>query len=487
MIEKLRENDLLIKQENIVHNVSTHDRCSTPVEISVKPQWFIDVLSHKKELYDAGLKLNWAPKTMRARYLNWVENLAWNWCISRQRYFGIPFPVWYCKNCGNVILADIEDLPVDPLKDKPKHACKCGCTEFIGESDVMDTWATSSLTPQISTDIYTQKGLDDSMVPMNLRPNAHDNIRVWDFYTIVKSLYHFNKLPWNDLMISGYVTSADGSKLAKSKGNNTNSPQKIIETYSADVTRYWANSLTLGKDNAFSLIEFDNGKKLINKIWNASKFVLSFLENYTPQEQDLEIMDKWLIEKYKDLYVRYISLLDKYEIALALNELEKFFWNFCDNYIELVKRRLYNPDIYGEKQCNSAKYTCYYVLLGILKMFSPVLPHITEEIYMNFYAERENSKSIHISNYLNMGEDANKTLIENGNKVIDILSAVRQFKSENNVSLKTFIKDIKVSSKINNFIKQAEVDLKAVCSINEIDYKDGDFNVEIGEIIPDEQ
>ena len=486
IIEKLRENDLLIKQENITHAVSTHDRCGTPVEIAVKPQWFIDVLSHKDELYQAGLDLNWAPKTMRARYLNWVSNLAWNWCISRQRFFGIPFPVWYCKKCGKTILASEKDLPVDPLKDLPKTPCECGCNEFIPETDVMDTWATSSLTPQICTDMETGKGLDDTMVPMNLRPNAHDNIRVWDFYTITKSLYHFGKLPWKDLMISGYVTSADGSKLAKSKGNNTNSPQQIIKQYSADTTRYWANNLTLGKDTAFSLVEFDNGKKLINKIWNASKFVLSFLEGYTPKEQELEIMDRWILEKYKELYTKFISLLDKYEIALALNELERFFWNFCDNYIELVKRRLYNPDVYGEKACNSAKYTCYNVLLGMLKMFAPVLPHITEEIYMDFFADKENQKSIHISGYLNLGEDYDKEIIEKGNKVIEIVGLVRQFKSENNVSLKTFIKDIAITSQITDFLKEAEVDVKAVCSINEIKYNDGEFNVLIGEIVPDD-
>ena len=487
VIEKLKENDLLIKQENICHDVSTHDRCGTPIEIAVKKQWFIDVLSHKDELYQAGLDLNWYPKTMRARYLNWVENLAWNWCISRQRYFGIPFPVWYCKNCGKVMLADKQDLPVDPLKDQPKHACSCGCTEFVGETDVMDTWATSSLTPQISTDLYTHKGLDDSMVPMTLRPNAHDNIRVWDFYTITKSLYHFNKLPWRDLMISGYVTSEDGSKLAKSKGNNTNSPQNIIKTYSADVTRYWANSLTLGKDTVFSLVEFENGKKLVNKIWNASKFVLSFLQDYSPREVNLEIIDKWIIEKYKDLFVRFTALLDRYEIALAVNELEKFFWNFCDNYIEIVKRRLYNPDVYGAEKCESAKYACYHVLLGMLKLFSPVLPHITEEIYMDYYAEKENKKSIHISGYLNMGTDVDKTLLENGDKIVDIVSQLRQFKSENKVSLKTFIKDMTITSNITDFLKQAEVDIKAVCSVNEIIYKEGnEFKVDVGEVIPDE-
>lgn len=487
IIAKLKENDFLIKQDSITHAVSTHERCGTPIEIAVKKQWFIDVLSHKDELYQAGLNLNWYPKAMRARYLNWVENLAWNWCISRQRYFGIPFPVWYCKDCGKVILADVQDLPVDPLKDKPNKPCECGCMEFIGETDVMDTWATSSLTPQISTDLFTGEGFSDKMVPMNLRPNAHDNIRVWDFYTITKSLYHFGKLPWNDLMISGYVTSADGSKLAKSKGNNTNSPQEIIKNYSADVTRYWANSLTLGKDTAFSLVEFENGKKLVNKIWNVSKFVLSFLQDYSPKAVDLEIVDKWIIEEYKDLYNRFIKFLNRYEIALALNELEKFFWNFCDNYIEIVKRRLYNPDVYGQDKCDSAKYACYHILLGMLKMFAPILPHITEEIYMDYYAEKENCKSLHISGYLNMGEEVDSTLIANGERIVDIVSGVRQFKSENKVSLKTFIQDITITSNINDFLRKAEVDIKAVCSVNEIEYIDGDkFDIQIGEVIPDE-
>ncbi|MGI5842520.1 MAG: class I tRNA ligase family protein, partial [Christensenellales bacterium] len=466
--------------------VSTHDRCGTPIEIAVKKQWFIDVLSHKQELLQAGLDLNWYPKTMRARYINWVENLAWNWCISRQRYFGVPFPVWQCKDCGKVKVADVEDLPVDPLKDMPKTPCSCGSTDFQGETDVMDTWATSSLTPQISLDVYSEKGLSDFMVPMSLRPNAHDNIRVWDFYTIVKSLYHFNKLPWKDLMISGYITSPDGSKLAKSKGNNVHSPQGILKTYSADVTRYWANSLTLGKDTAFSLVEFDNGKRLVNKIWNASKFVLSFLEDYVPQEVALEEMDKWIIEKYKQTYTLFLSHLEKYEISLALASVEKLFWTFCDDYIELVKRRLYNPDVYGREAYESARYASYHVLLGMLKMFSPVLPHITEEIYMNFFADKEDKNSIHISTYLNLGTEFDEQIIENGNYLMQVVSLVRQFKSENKVSLKTFLKSITITSHISDFIKKSEADLKGVNSVHEIIYKEGDFNVEMGEIIPDE-
>lgn len=487
IIEKLKENDLLIKQEELCHAVSTHERCGTPIEIVVKKQWFIDVLSHKDEIYKAGQDLNWYPSSMRSRFLNWVENLQWNWCISRQRYYGVPFPVWYCKHCGKVIVASEDELPVNPLSTSPKHACECGCTEFEPERDVMDTWATSSLTPQICTDLVTHKGLDDTMVPMNLRPNAHDNIRVWDFYTVVKSLYHFGKLPWNDVMISGYVTSADGSKLSKKSGNNKNSPQDIIANYSADVTRYWANNLSLGKDTCFSLDSFDAGKKLTNKIWNASKFVLSFLYDYDPKPVKLLPMDAYILEKYKKVYASFVKNLDRYDISLALNEAERFFWGFCDDYIELVKRRLYNPDVYGEEAKQSAQYACYYTLLGMLKMFANFMPHLTEEIYMNYYAEKENQKSIHISGYLDLGKEIDETLIKNGEEVMNIVSGIRQFKSENKISLKTFIKDLTVSSKNTEFIKLCEVDIKAVGSINTLNCQDGEFGLEFGEIIPDEE
>ncbi len=487
IIEKLKEKDLLIKQEELVHAVSTHERCGTPIEITVKKQWFIDVLSHKDEIYQAGLDLNWHPENMRARFLNWVENLQWNWCISRQRYYGVPFPVWYCKHCGKVHVADESELPVNPLSSTPNCACECGSTEWEPEHDVMDTWATSSLTPQICCDLVTEKGLDDSMAPMNLRPNAHDNIRVWDFYTVVKSLYHFGKLPWTDVMISGYVTSADGSKLSKKSGNNKNSPQDIISQYSADVTRYWANNLSLGKDTCFSLDSFDAGKKLTNKIWNASKFVLSFLYDYKPHEVELLPMDKWILEKYKKVYKSFMKNLDRYDISLALNEVERFFWDFCDDYIELVKRRLYNPDVYGEKATESAKYSCYYILLGLLKMFAPYMPHLTEEIYMDYYAAHENKPSIHISGYLNLGEDYDDDFVKAGEEVMAIVSGIRQFKSENKISLKTFIKDLKVTTPHADFVKTCEVDLKAVGSLNNLEVVKGDYNLEFGEIVVEEE
>ena len=474
-IEALKEEGLLEKQEAICHAVSTHDRCGTPVEIMVKKQWFIDVLSHKDKIYQAGLDLNWHPQNMRARFLNWVEGLSWNWCISRQRYFGVTFPVWFCKNCGEVMLADDDMLPVDPqqiVMDKPCQ--KCGSVDFEPEVDVMDTWATSSLTPQICTDLHTGKGLDDTMTPMSLRPNAHDNIRVWDFYTIVKSLYHFDKLPWTDVMISGYVLASSGDKLAKSKGNADITPQEMIEEYSADVARYWASNLTLGRDTAFSTVACENGKKLVNKIWNASKFVLSFLEDYEVREVELLPFDKYVIEKYKDLYNKFIAYFSRFDFTLAINELEKFFWNFCDNVIEIVKNRLYKPEIYGEQAKESAQYMCYHVLLGMLKFFAPILPHITEEIYMDYFAKKEQCKSIHLSKYLNIGTDVDGQMIEKGDAVIELVSSIRQFKSENKKSLKTKIDAVDVQCPYIDFMLACEDDIKSVTSVDNFIFTQGE-------------
>jgi valyl-tRNA synthetase len=472
IIEKLKDLDLLIKQDEISHAVSTHERCGTPIEITVKKQWFIDVLSDIKSIYKAGEELNWYPKTMQPRFLNWVENYGWNWCISRQRYFGVSIPVWYCADCREVIVADESQLPVNPLKDKPIIPCsKCGSRNFIPESDVFDTWQTSSLTPQICTDLVTNEGLSDRMIPMNLRPNAHDNIRVWDFYTVVKSLFHFGKLPWKDLMISGYVTSSDGSKLAKSKANSKNSPQEIIANYSADVTRYWADNLSPGKDTAFALDDFVNGQKVVNKLWNASKFVLSFLEDYDYHEVELLPIDKWIVERLKETYTSYKKALDRYEIAFSLNELEKFFWNFCDNYIEIAKKRLYNPDIYGDGAKKSAQLACYICLKNMLKMFSIYIPHITEEIYMSYFGEKENQKSIHISLFDDLGEP-DKKIISDGNDFVQLVSKIRQFKSENNYSLKEEISEVVVSG-YGDFVKSADYDLKAVGNIAKVSFKKG--------------
>ena len=475
IVEKLKEKGILYDRQEIVHNVATHERCGTAIEILTKPQWFIKLLERKNEIYSAGDKCKWYPETMKKRFLNWVEGLKWDWCISRQRYFGIPFPVWYCADCGETIVVNIEDLPVDPSVTAPKCTCpKCGGKNFTPEKDVLDTWATSSLTPQLACDLFTHKGLDDSYIPMDLRPNAHDNIRVWDFYTIAKSLLHFGKLPWGNVMISGWGLSATGTKLSKSKSNGgTLTPPQACEKYSADVTRYWASNASLGKDVFIVDEEFNNGTKLMQKLWNASRFVLPFIENYTPKEVKLLPMDAWIIECYKDSFIRFKRSLEKYEMGLALNEIEHLFWNFCDNYIEIAKNRLYKPEIYGEQAKESAQYASSTVLRGLLKLFSIYMPHITEVIYQDAFAKLENCKSIHISGYLDLGDKIDAQLIANGDEVCDIVSQIRGFKSQNNLSMKAEINEMIVTN-YSDFVKENEIDIKAVGSVNNIIYKTGE-------------
>lgn len=497
IIKDLISQGYMIKQDDILHNVATHERCGTPMEITIKKQWFIDILSKKDSYIDAGNKINWYPSHMRARYTNWIENLEWDWCISRQRYFGVPFPVWYCKDCGKVIVADEKDLPVNPLKDNPSKTCECGCQEFIPENDVLDTWATSSVTPFINLNWYDDKSFMSDKLPMSLRPNAHDIIRTWDFYTIVKSLYHTNKIPWENVMISGHVMANKNEKISKRKGNSKMEPLTLLETYSADVVRLWAATGSLGNDILFSEEEFRNKNKLVNKIFNASKFVLMHLEGFEKNSDNGEKvqlnpfdvndkvtllpMDNWIISKFNDVYRRYKSHLEKYEVGLGLVDIEKFFWEFCDDYIEIVKNRLYKPEIYGEESRKSGLYACYHVLFGMLKCFAIYIPHITEEIYQSYYRNVEKNISLHQCQMGDIkGLTENDCYLEYGNKVVEIISAARRYKSENNISLKAEIDSISVVTPNPEKLKLAETDIASTCSCKSVNFTESEtFSVDV--------
>ncbi|MCR5766937.1 MAG: valine--tRNA ligase [Lachnospiraceae bacterium] len=493
MIEDLKEQGYMIRQEETAHNVATHERCGTPMEITIKKQWFIDILSNKEEYLKAGDSINWYPAHMKARYSNWVENLEWDWCISRQRYFGVPFPVWYCKSCGAVTVPDIEDLPVNPLKDKPKRPCSCGCSDFEPEKDIMDTWATSSVTPLINLDWYDEKTFRKEMTPMSLRPNAHDIIRTWDFYTIVKSLYHTGMIPWKDVMISGHVMASKGEKISKRKSNSSMEPAELIKQFSADVVRLWTSSGSLGNDIVFSEEEFKNAGKLINKIYNAAKFVIMQLEGFEKTDDNgnavtlnafdknepvnLMIMDKWIISSFNNMLSRFEKYLDKYEIGLAIGELEKFFWSYCDDYIEIIKNRVYKPEIYGENARKSGLYAAYHTLLGMIKCFAIYIPHITEEIYQGYFIKYENEISIHRTLIGKIPEDCGikDCELEAGQIAVDIISELRKYKSERNLSLKETIDTVQVILDTDIDMGAVLEDIKATASCKSIIFSKGDI------------
>ncbi len=475
IIEDLKKENLLIGQKPIKHAVKVHERCGTEIEYLKTKQWFIRYLDLREDMLKWGQELNWHPEHMRVRYEHWVKGLAWDWLISRQRYFGIPFPVWYCKKCEYVVLANIDDLPVDPIKDKPPiHKCPdCGHTEFIPEEDVLDTWATSSLTPQIATSLIKDEAMQKRVYPMSLRPQAHDIITFWLFNTTVKSRLHNDVNPWKDVMIAGHAQDPSGKKMSKSKGNVVE-PQAMIEKYSSDALRFWAASSRLGDDLPFQEKDLVAGEKFINKLWNASKFSLLHLEDYDmkkPDQKDLDIMDRWILSRLSRIIKSSTESLDRYEYYRNKLDVENFFWHdFCDNYLEIVKDRLYNPDQRGELAKKSGQFGLYESLLGILKLMAPIMPFITEEIYHLHFAKKEAKKSIHSAVWptLDMVDvEAEKI----GEVVIAAVEFARKSKSEKSASLKTDITKMTIKAKITKEeFEKARKDIMSSTRSAHIDY-----------------
>jgi valyl-tRNA synthetase len=449
ILEDLEKDGSLVFQEHLSHAVNVHERCGTDIEYVATKQWFIKYLDLKEQFLKNGAELNWYPKHMKHRYDNWVKGLKWDWCISRQRFFGVPFPVWYCKECKETIIANVNKLPVDPLKDKPTRKCKCGSDEFIGEKDILDTWATSSLTPQLATELFKGKKIYDKLFPMSIRPQAHDIITFWLFNTLVKSQLHYGKNPWKDVVISGHALDPRGKKMSKSKGNVVE-PQLVLEKYSSDALRFWAAGSKLGDDLPYQEKDLVTGQKFITKLWNASKFTFMHLEDYKGgKPKKLEVIDEWILVKLNEIIKNSTLSFEKYEYSRTKSDVENFFWHtFCDNYLEIVKDRLYNPDQRGKSERLSAQYGLYHGLLGVLKLMAPIMPHITEELYHAFFKVKEKAKSIHISSWPSEVE-VDKKVEKVGDLVVYAVSKVRQAKSENNMSLKNPIKGLIVKGKIS--------------------------------------
>lgn len=471
IIKLLSDNGMLIDSKNITHAVAVHERCGKEIEIIPSKQWYIDILSNKELFLKAADKINWYPAHMKNRYMLWVENLKWDWCISRQRYFGVPIPIWYCKQCGKVILASEEMLPINPLETNPNKPCSCGCNEFISESSVFDTWATSSVTPQINGKWREENDISSKLLPMSMRTQAHEIIRTWAFYTIVKSLYHTGEIPWKDIMICGFVLAKKGEKISKSKSNSELSPSVLIEDHSADVIRYWAASSKLGTDTFFSIEELGIAKRFITKLWNASKFAISHLHDIDlGADIDLMPVDRWIIERCKQTVFEVTRLLNQYEIGSARHEVDDFFWkDMCDNYLEIVKERLYQPEKRGYKERQSAQHALYYCMLNILKLYAIYVPHITEYIYQEFFRRIEDNISLHKSCWENVTFIDNEIIVF-GDQLKAVIAETRKYKSENALSMKTEIDEviIKSDTRFVEMFRQTICDIKACCSANGI-------------------
>ncbi|RJQ17061.1 valine--tRNA ligase [Candidatus Woesearchaeota archaeon] len=476
IIEELKEKQLLVKQEFLHQTVGTCWRCNTPVEFMVTKQWFIKTLQYKDALLKQAEKIEWYPSFYKVRFDDWTKNLQWDWCISRQRFYGVPIPVWYCEKCHNPVFPDKKDLPVDPLETKPEKKCSCGNTTFIPEQDVFDTWMTSSVSPQIAARWLEKPALYKKLAPMDLRPQSHDIIRTWAFYTILKSYLHFKSVPWKQVGIGTYVLDPKGKGMHKSKGNAVWADD-LLKKYDVDALRYWVSTANWGEDLPFQEKELVAGKRFLTKMWNASKFVIMNLQEYAEKKPHLTPVDAWMMSKLNKMLKSYDDYFSQYKTGEAKKIAEQFFWNFCDNYLEIVKDRLYNPKNYDEEAVASAKYTLYHVLLAILKLFAPFVPHITEDIYQRYYKEKEGMQSIHVSPLPEIGK-TDEALEKTGDIMTAIISAVRKYKTENKLSLKTEIE--KLTLEVDKDIEQFLPDIKAVCNAKEVIFGSGDREVIAG-------
>ena len=499
IIADLKAKNLLLKQELIKRAVKCAERSGVPIEILVVPQWFVKILDKKDQLKAKANECQWFPEYMRIRIEQWIDGLSWDWCISRQRFFGVKFPLWYSKKEGEegkILVADINQLPCDPVLDLPHGYLR---DEVEAETDIMDTWATSSISPQlssygISAEICFDRARHQKLFPADMRPQAHEIIRTWAFYTIVKAMLHENSVPWKNLMISGWCLASDKTKMSKSKGNVV-TPTSLIEEKGSDIVRYWASTSHLGADTAYSEEVFKIGQKLLTKLLNASKFCSMNFALLQEEASITKAADLWVLSKLYKTTQCVTKEFEKFEYARAREAVEEFFWkDFCDNYLEICKVRSYgleaeklagidlNEDqkreILAKQQ--SAISTLQVCLNTILKLFAPFVPHICDEIYSTIFAE-EFAKTGSINargNWPRLSEKFfNQKFYDIGEAALAVIFEVRKFKSGHNISMKTTVKKIIINCEKD--LSEIAEDLKNVCNAEELEISKGNFSVQI--------
>ena len=384
--------ELHAEAKPITHAVRFYEKGDRPLEIVTSRQWYLKNggldMDLREQLLERGRELEWHPGTMHVRYENWVNGLNSDWLLSRQRFFGVPIPLWYpVKADGSIdhdnpIAPTDEQLPIDPYRDVPD-----GYTReqrdlpggFVGDSDVMDTWGTSSLSPQFVGRFGEPDSLMDRIFPMDLRPQAHEIIRTWLFYAVVRAHLQHGSLPWKHVAISGWVLDPDRRKMSKSKGNVV-TPMHLIERYGADAVRYWARSGRPGRDTTADENQMKVGRKLAIKLLNASKFALSNAEGQADDPEITEPLDAAMLTRLAELVEDVTTAFDQFDYARALEITETFFWSFTDNYIELVKSRAYGSR--GDSARDSARAALRLAIETLLKLFAPHIPFVTEEMVM---------------------------------------------------------------------------------------------------------
>jgi valyl-tRNA synthetase len=477
IVDQLRASgDLLGDPRPITHQVKFYEKGDRPLEIVTSRQWFVRTMEVRGALLQRGRELEWHPPYMRARFENWINGLAGDWCVSRQRFFGVPFPVWYkVRTDGTLdydarLLPPEDRLPIDPSTDVPggyREDQRNQPGGFAGDPDIMDTWATSSLTPQIAGRWEEDPDLFARVFPMDVRPQAHDIIRTWLFDTVLRSHFEFDALPWKHAAISGWVLDPDRKKMSKSKGNVV-TPMGLLEEHGSDGVRYWAASGRPGTDTAFDTGQMKVGRRLAIKLLNASKFVLGRPE---PQGDVTAPVDRGLLTSLARIVRDSTTDLEEYNYTRVLERTETFFWSYCDDYLELVKGRRYGDQ--GDALASSANGALLASLSTMLRLFAPFLPFVTEEVW-SWWREG----SVHRSAW----PSAEEVLAVCGGKedargvealqfAAAVLGAIRKKKSEEQRPLKTSVARavVRAPAALLSLLTEVEADLRAAGLISQLE------------------
>jgi len=479
--------DMVGEAKPITHPVKFFEKGDRPLEIISTRQWYIRNGGRDQEirskLLELGKQLNFHPDFMKVRYENWVNGLTGDWLISRQRFFGVPIPVWYQiaangePDFEKVIVPANEALPVDPSTDVPSgytESQRGQANGFIGEVDIMDTWATSSLTPQLGGGWLSDPELFAKVYPYNLRPQGQDIIRTWLFSTVLRSQQEHGKLPWSDAAISGWILDPDRKKMSKSKGNVV-TPNDLLIEHSSDAVRYWASSARLGTDAAFDTGQMKIGRRLAIKILNAAKFVLSFEAPSSEDHVSIPV-DQSLLLSLADVVTEATAAFENYDHTKALELAEKFFWNFTDNYLELVKERAYGEGGFNEAEQASAVIALRKALLTLLRLFAPFLPFATDEVWSWWQV---GSGSIHRTSWPTR-EELTEGLDPQYLELLDLaeqaLFGIRKAKSDEKASMKAEVSQavlVAPEAKIPA-IRLLSADLKAAGKIANLEFVSGE-------------
>jgi valyl-tRNA synthetase len=427
IVKALDEAGLLVSSVPIRQVVGVHERCQTPVEFQIRPQWFIAVRENADRFRVRAAELEWIPPFMRRRLEDWIDGLKWDWNITRQRRYGVPFPVWFCASCDGPVLARLEDLPVDPLTDKPPlEACpSCGSGALAGDPDVMDTWMTSSLTPQIN-DGWALGGTDPALAPMSMRVQAFEIIRTWLFYSVVQSELLFGRVPWRTALISGWGLSEQGKKLSKRDldrstgpdGYNRYVPDDVMGRYGADALRLWASRGRIGTDLRYNEKDVRTGRKFTVKLWNVGRFLslhLGELSGAAPEPGERDIVDRWVLSHLAEAIDEATAAFEAHDYMQAHQAASRMFWSiYCDRYIEMIKDRVGDgagpdgagPDGTGPDSTDpeypdrdSARWTLWESFRVLLGLFAPFAPFLTEHMYQRFYRQHEAAVSLHLTSW----------------------------------------------------------------------------------------